>query len=327
MITVQRIPVIVGPTASGKSALAVRLARLVAEKKPDGWKGAEIVSADSRQIYCGLDIGTGKITGKEMRGVRHHLLDVADPRPAAGSARSFSAEKYRRLARRAIAGITGRGNLPIVCGGTGLYIDAIFNNGFPAVKPNAALRRRLAGKTAPQLLAMLKKLDSKRAAAIAASRSERMNKRRIVRALEISAAGKQTGGRKIFSETAMKPVLIGIKLQRHELRRRIRARLGKRLSRGMIAEARGLHGRRSRRNPYGGISWKRMDELGLEYRYLAMHLRGLIDLKEMEDALAAKIWQYAKRQMTWWRRNKDILWIKPAHIDRYAYRVLSSRLD
>src|ERR1017187_7529175 len=140
----QKILVILGPTASGKSDLAVLLA-----KKFNG----EIVSADSRQVYRGMNEGTGKITKKEMRGIRHHLLDVADP------SKRFSAEDYRLLARASIDDITSRGKLPIICGGTGFYIDAILNeNPFPNVPPNENLRKKLSKKSPVDLLLILKKL-------------------------------------------------------------------------------------------------------------------------------------------------------------------------
>src|ERR1035437_3338269 len=161
----QKILVVLGPTASGKSDLAVRLA-----KKFNG----EIISADSRQVYRGMDEGTGKITKSEMRGVRHHLLDVADPK------KRFNAEKYRVLARAAIDDIVSRGKLPIICGGTGFYIDAVLDeNPFPNVPPNLKLRKKLEKKTAASLLLILKKIDPKRAAAISKSDSEKKNARPI----------------------------------------------------------------------------------------------------------------------------------------------------
>ena len=145
-----KVVIVVGPTASGKSDLAVSLAKK--------FKG-EVVSADSRQVYRGMDIGTGKITKREMKGIRHHLLDVADPK------KRFSAENYRTLARTAIDDIASRKKLPIICGGTGFYIDALLNEKLlPNVPPDPKLRKKLAKKSAPQLLLILKKLDPKRAA-------------------------------------------------------------------------------------------------------------------------------------------------------------------
>ncbi|MHB1087031.1 MAG: tRNA (adenosine(37)-N6)-dimethylallyltransferase MiaA, partial [Minisyncoccota bacterium] len=169
----QKVLVIVGPTASGKSALGVELAHRF---------HGEVISADSRQVYRGLDIGTGKITKKEMRGILHHLLDVVSPRKA------FSAADFATMAHAAIREITRRGKLPIVVGGTGFYIDALFGRiTLPEVAPDAKLRARLSRKTAPQLFAMLKKADPRRAKAMDTP-SERNNTVRLIRALEVASA-------------------------------------------------------------------------------------------------------------------------------------------
>jgi tRNA dimethylallyltransferase len=281
--TKHRVIVIIGPTASGKSDLAVTLA-----KKLNG----EVVSADSRQVYRGLDIGSGKITHREMRGVRHHLLDVASPRGL------FTAARYRTLARRAVREIMQRGKLPIIAGGTGLYIDSlIYDSPIPEVAPDLKLRARLEKKTITQLYAQLKKLDPRRAGNI-----ESKNKRRLVRALEIVLRT----GRPVPELSERKPVYdavkIGINLPSEELKRRIRARLTKRLKQGMLREVQGL--RKS------GLSWKRLDDLGLEYRYASRHLRGFISRVEMIAAIEKESWKYARRQMTWWRKDKEIAWAR-----------------
>ncbi|MEK7541902.1 MAG: tRNA (adenosine(37)-N6)-dimethylallyltransferase MiaA, partial [Patescibacteria group bacterium] len=163
----QKIIVIVGPTASGKSALAVALA-----KKFDG----EVIPADSRQVYRGLEIGSGAITKKEMRGIRHHLLGISSPR------RAFTAAQFVAAALRAIADIARRGKISIIAGGTAFWIDALVHGlSLPEVKPNARLRRALAKKSAAQLLAILQKYDPRRAAEI-----EQKNPRRLIRAIEIA---------------------------------------------------------------------------------------------------------------------------------------------
>jgi tRNA dimethylallyltransferase len=304
----KKILIVVGPTASGKSDLAVSLAR-----KFNG----EIISADSRQVYRGLDIGTGKITGQEMRGIRHHLLDVANPK------NRFSAGEYRILARRAIDEIFSREKTPMICGGTGFYINAALDDDpFPDVPPNEDLRKRMAKKSCSQLLLILKKLDQKRAKAISKSDSERKNARRIIRAIEIAAVSKSKGypwindgsvlPAKTSGKRSMTPLLcgkystvfIGIKPSRDELRKRIHARLVNRIDAGMVDEARCLHAR--------GLSWKRMEELGLEYRYLARYLQEKISNEELVEKLDTEIWHYAKRQMVWWKRNKKIKWFDPA---------------
>jgi tRNA dimethylallyltransferase len=317
-----KVVIVVGPTASGKSDLAVSLAKK--------FKG-EIISADSRQVYRRLDIGTGKITKREMKGIRHHLLDVADPK------KRFDAEKYRTLARAAIDDIASRKKLPIICGGTGFYIDAILNEKLlPNVPPNTKLRKKLSKKPAAQLLLILKKLDPGRAAVISSSNSEKKNARRLIRAIEVAYARKNgvEGRRSHENRPADKatnlpwtgvpsfrnqyaPFFIGIKLERDELRKRILARLEKRLDHGMINEARQLH------NPPtgGGLSWKRMDELGLEYRYLAKFLQGKMEKEEMVNKLNTEIWHYARRQMTWWKRNKKIKWFDLANKKKIIERV------
>jgi tRNA dimethylallyltransferase len=310
-----RLLIILGPTASGKSDLAVRLA-----KKYNG----EVVSADSRQVYKGLNIGTGKITKNEMKGIRHHLLDVADPK------KQFTVIDYRKLADKAIADITKRGKLPIICGGTGFYIDTVVNErDFPAAKADKKLRAKLSKKSVEQLLAMLTKLDPRRAKTMAANNSERHNSRRLIRAIEITTVqmrqtkieGRHSADTKSqigipIHAVALEPALyrkydslfIGIKVPRNELRDRIKKRLRARMKAGMLAEAKRLHEPRTKRNPNGGLSWKRMNELGLEYRYEAELLQGRLNREQFMETLATKIWQYARRQMTWFRRNRKIKW-------------------
>lgn len=275
-----KVVVVVGPTASGKSDLAVLLGKRF---------GGEVVSADSRQIYRGLDIGTGKISRKEMRGVPHHLLSVASPRM------QFDAATYGQRAARAIGDILRRGKLPIVCGGTGFYIEAAIGEKiFPDVPPNPLLRKKLEQCTAQKLFAVLRRLDPERAAAI-----DPKNPRRLIRAIEIAhAIGKVPAAKR---EKRYETLVIGISIPREELRLRIRERLFRRMKTGMIVEVRRLHKR--------GLSWRRMEELGLEYRYVSRYLRGHISKQEMLVTLEREINRYAKRQMTWWKRDKNIIWI------------------
>jgi len=279
--------VILGPTASGKSDLAVEIALKF---------GGEVVSADSRQVYKGLDIGTGKITAAEMRGIPHHLLDVADPREQCNR---YSVSLFKRDAEKAIDDILSRGKLPILCGGTGLYIQAIVDNVLPPeIAPNNALREELATKTAGELFALLQKLDSKRAETIDAK-----NPRRLIRAIEIA---RRLGSVPEIPNTSKKyaALQIGIQIDKEMLRARIETRLEKRLGEGMIEEAAKLHSNRFS----GDLSFERMDELGLEYRYLAKYLQEKITREEMKKELATKIKQYAKRQMTWFKRDARIFW-------------------
>lgn len=291
-----KLVVILGPTAAGKSALAVRLARRL---------NGEIVSADSRQVYRGLDIGAGKITRREMRGVRHHLLDVADPR------KRFTAAEYKMLAERAIGDIADRGKLPIVCGGTGFYIETLADNILlPPVGPDEELRKKLSGKTAAALLPILRRIDPRRARTI-----DPRNARRIIRAIEIAAAlGAVPRPRRAARYDAIR---IGITLPRAELKSRIALRLSARMRKGMIAEARRLHRR--------GLSWKRMEELGLEYRFLSRFLRGALQKSEMTEQLGAAIRRYAKRQMTWFRRDRRVRWFRPDEFEKIEAAVKLAR--
>lgn len=273
--------VIAGPTASGKSDLAIRLA-----KKLRG----EIISADSRQVYRGMDIGTGKVTKREQKLARHWLLDVASP------TRQYSVAQFKRDAEKAIRHISKRGKLPIICGGTGFWIDAlVYGQTLPEVKPDAKLRAQLRKLTPAQMFARLNKLDPVRAAVI-----DRRNPVRLIRALEIV----MTTGMPVPPARRSSPyrvLYLGVSRPMDELQRRIEKRLDARLKAGMIAEVRRLHA--------NGVGWKRLESFGLEYRWVARFLQGNITRHEMRDALLKDIVAYAKRQLTWWRKNKDIFWV------------------
>lgn len=278
-----KLIVILGPTATGKSDFAVRLAKKM--------KHAEIISADSRQVYKGLDIGSGKITKKEMRGVPHHLLDVADPKKV------FSVSDYQKLAHKAIAEIIARSNTPILVGGTGLYIDAVvYGTVFPEVPPNKILRKKLESKTTVALFKMLQKLDPARAKTIDAQ-----NPVRLIRAIEIAKAlGKvPTFKQKEQYDTE----LIGLTLPDDVLKKKINNRLLARMKIGMVREVSNLHKK--------GLSWKRLESFGLEYRFIAQYLQKKISKQELLIELEKAIWQYTKRQMTWFKRNKKIIWRQP----------------
>lgn len=279
----KQLVALIGPTASGKSALAVAIA---------GRFGGEVVSADSRQVYRGLDIGSGKITRREMCGVPHHLLDVANPRV------TFTVAQYQRLARRAINDIWRRGRLPILCGGTGFYIDAVLNGtSFPAVRPNASLRQRLEQRTARELFGLLHTKDQARARTI-----DRHNKRRLIRALEIATAL----GRVPPPTTGELPdvLIIGLRQSKHKLQRLIKTRLAKRLRQGLVGEVRRLHRL--------GLSWSRLESFGLEYRAVARHLQGKLSKAELEQTILRESWQYARRQMTWFKKTNNIHWVNSA---------------
>lgn len=292
----KKILIIVGPTATGKSDLAVRLALKL--------KG-EIVSADSRQVYKGLNIGSGKITKSEMQGVRHHLLDVANPK------NRFSASDYKKLAENALQYINILKKLPIVVGGTGFYIDTLVGNTvLPEVPPNKKLREKLGKLTTEKLFKMLRKKDPARARSI-----DTHNRVRIIRALEIiEALGKVPPPNSKPKTTNYQFIWIG--LNPEDIEKKIRIRLEKRLP-GIIREVKRLHNQ--------GLSWKRMYELGLEYRYISEYVRGNLSRAEATEKLFIEIRKYAKRQMTYWKRNKKIKWFSPkeySEIEKYAQNML-----
>ena len=269
----KKVLVILGPTASGKSDLAVRLAKK--------FKG-EIISADSRQIYRGLDIGTGKITKGEMRGVPHHLLDVADPK------KQFTVAQYKKLAEEELRYIVMRNKLPIIVGGTGFYIDTLAGAiVLPDVAPNKKLRERLAKKSNESLFNILKKKDPKRAKTIDAN-----NKVKLIRALEIiESIGK-------VPRMRVKPnnnfIYIGVKPD--DLEQRIEKRVKKMFRQGLLKEIAKLK--------KSGITKKRFGQLGFEYN------------NPTEESVIRGTKQYAKRQMTWFKRNRKIKWFTLSGVER-----------
>ena len=279
----KKLIAVLGPTASGKSELAINLAKK--------FKG-EVISTDSRQVYKGMDIGTGKITRKEMRGVPHYLLDVTSPK------RRFTVAQYKKLALGAIDKIFRQNKIPILCGGTGFYIQAVVDGiVIPVVKPDWKLRKNLEEKSAEELFKKLKKVDPERAKTI-----DGKNKRRLIRALEIVIKTKRTVP-PLRKQPLPYPVLmIGVKKEKTELKKLIKKRLLKRFKQGMIEEVKKLH--------KSGVSWKRLEEFGLEYRYIAEFLQKKTNHKEMLEKLQRAIEDYARRQMTWFKKDPRINWIK-----------------
>lgn len=283
----QKIIVILGPTATGKSDLAVEIAKEI--------KG-EIISCDSRQVYRGMNLGTGKITKKEMHSIPHHMLDIVSPHTI------FSVADFKKKAEKKIDEIIKKGRIPILCGGTGLYIDTLLGEvTLPEVPPNTKLRKELECKTVGELFEKLQKLDPARASTI-----DSKNKVRLIRALEIVdtlgsvPAQKPTGPSCLDKYNVLK---IGLDLPDEVLKEKIQKRLISRIKKGMIKEIKNLKDQ--------GISWKRLEMLGLEYRYGAMYLQHKITKDEMIDRLNSEIWHYAKRQRTWFKRDKSTMWIDP----------------
>ena len=270
---------IVGPTSSGKTAISISFAKKL---KKLGIT-AEIVSADSRQVYKGLDLLSGKVTKKEMSGIPHHLLSIVNPKKV------YSVSDYKKDAEKVIDEIITRGNLPVLVGGTGFYVDAVTKGIIlPEVKPNKELRKRLEKLETKKLLETLKKLDPKRHREI-----DQNNRVRIIRAIEIAKSlGKVP---KVKTKPKYEVEEIYVDLPDEELKKKIHTRLLTRLKAGMINEAKKLH--------TSGVSWCRMEELGLECRYVALHLQGKISKKEMISEIESATWQYVKRQRTWFKRK------------------------
>ena len=328
-----KLIVIVGPTASGKSDLAIKIA-----KKFNG----EIISADSRQVYHRLDIGTGKVprdgnsklktlNSKQSQnpksktqnneyyssGIRHYLIDVVSPK------KQFTADDFKKLGEKAIKEILAKNKIPVIVGGTGFYIDILLGRMSVAeVPPNLKLRRRFDKLSAEHLFKMLRKLDPERAKII-----EPKNKRRLVRALEVAITLKKSPQLTSKNATAQNEVnykilWIGIKLPKKTLENRIEKRLDQRLRGGMIKEVVKLHKQ--------GVSWKRLYDFGLEYRWVSRWLKSserkqkqsFSNSQEYENLLRDII-KYSKRQMTWFKRNTEIRWVRN---QREAGKLLQSFL-
>jgi len=314
-----KIVVILGPTASGKSSLGIKLAN-----KFNG----EIISADSRQVYRGMDIGTGKVLRDKTlpnskfkilnlklknnfysSGVRHHLLDVANPK------KIFTVSDFKKLGQKAINDIQCRYKIPIIVGGTGFYIDVLLGRmAIAEVPPNKKLRAKLEKQSAEQLFKRLQKLDSERIRNIDAK-----NKRRLIRALEIVLITKKPIPKplNLYHDRILNSdvLFLGLAISPKILKKKIKIRLDRRLKQGMIKEVVKLHRQ--------GVSWKRLDDFGLEYRQISEYLKNQkAKIKMQNDNLKFKnseyykillrnIIKYSKRQMTWFKKNKEIHWINP----------------
>jgi len=280
--------VLAGPTAVGKSALAVGLAERL---------GGEIVSVDSMQVYRGLDIGTAKPSAEQRARVPHHLIDVVEV------SQPFDAARFAQLAVEAVAGIQARGRVPILCGGTGLYFKALFEGLGEAPPGDAALRSALGAMPLPELLRELAERDP-----LAYGRIDRQNPRRVIRAVEVIRltgrpfseqraqwdGGPQTAGHGCL--------LLGLQRAAGDLRRRIDARVQEMIRRGLEAETRRLLQEGLGQNPTA------MQALG--YRQVAQYLAGQRSLAETVELVKVRTRQLAKRQMTWFRRQMRLRWIR-----------------
>ena len=278
MSRLPKVVAVVGTNASGKSALGIALA-----KKYD----AEIISADSRQVFRGLDLGSGKVTPEETQGVPHHLIDVREPNEF------FSMANFQRMAYQAIDDIRGRGRLPMIVGGTGLYVDSVLDGYLLSDKePDLAYRAELEKLTTPQLYDMLLELKPD-------VQVEKNNRNRVMRIIErIHDGDDATPGKQARFES----LRLGVSWPREVLGRRIDERLERRVEQGMIEEVQRLMDE--------GATTEFLLGLGLEYRFITQYLIGEIpDRQVMLDKLAIAIKQFAKRQMTWFRRNPEIVWL------------------
>jgi tRNA dimethylallyltransferase len=284
--------VILGATASGKTKLAIELA-----KKYNG----EIISADSRQVYKKMDIGTAKPIGKwesycetaayMVEGVPHYLIDIVDP------GEIFSVSNFKQLALERIDDILKRGKTPFIVGGTGLYIWSVVDNLIlPDVAPHKKLRNGLEDKSLDELVVLLKKLDPESAKVI-----DLNNSRRVIRALEVNI---MTGGSFIEQKQKNPPLFnalqIGLRVEREKLYERIDKRVDEQISAGLVGEVEGLIKQK--------YSFSLPSMNGIGYRQIGAYLNNEMDLEKAIDLVKRDTRHYARRQLTWFRRDKRIEW-------------------
>lgn len=277
---------IVGPTAAGKSALAIALA--------ERWSG-EIINCDSVQVYRGFDVGTGKVPPAERRGIPHHLLDVVEPEEV------FTAGDFRRDAERVLAAVRARGSLPIVVGGTGLYLRALLLGLFEGPPRSTELRSRLTGLAHRRgrefLHRLLKRLDP-----AAAARIHSRDTQKLIRAIEVCVlARRPVSDLHARGRTALqgfRVVKVGLNPDRARLAERINARVARMFDEGLLEETRAALERPGSLKPLGALG----------YRQACAALRGELSREEAIRATQAATRQYAKRQMTWFRRETDVTW-------------------
>lgn len=295
---------VAGPTGSGKSALALRLA--------EEFSG-EVVNCDSMQLYRGFDIATAKVPPGERRGVAHHMIDVVD---ASGV---YSAGDYAREARRVLAEISARGNLPIVVGGTGFYLRALLH-GLPRLPGrDPAVRERLEGRETPRLHRLLTRLDP-----TAAGRIHPHDRQKVIRALEIRVLTGHSAPPSDSADPLMGycPLVLGLDPDRAALYRNLDARAAEMFRSGLIEEVEGLL-----KQGATGVE-KPFESLG--YKEALAHLRGAISLKDAIALTQIATRQYAKRQWTWFRKDASVIWLRgfggePAVIEESFERVRNFR--
>jgi tRNA dimethylallyltransferase len=284
-----KLVAVVGPTASGKSALSLAIAEAF-----DG----EVISCDSTAVYRGLDIGTDKLALDQRRGIPHHLIDVVEPTEV------YSAARYGVDAAAAAADITARGRLPIVVGGTGFYLRALVRGMFPGPGRNEALRSRLNRvadrRGVESLHRWLTRVDPP-----SGQRIQPRDRKRLVRALEVYLlTGKPLTAH--FAETispagAVETLTIGVTVPRPQLLERVSRRVDEQFDRGVVDEVRGLVAR--------GVPLSAHALTGLVYRQVVEHLHGVRDLESTRELVVRENMRYAKRQLTWFRKEADVVWL------------------
>lgn len=278
--------VILGPTGSGKSEIAIRIA-----KEFNG----EIVSADSRQIYKEMNIGTAKVPIKKplflYKGIKHHLLDIVSPK------KKFTIVQYRNLALKTINKIFKKNKIPILCGGTGFYIQAVIDGiVIPEVEPDWKLRKNLEKKSEKELFVQLKKLDPRRAKTI-----DKANKRRLIRALEIIIKTKKPVPILKKKPLPYPVLLIGIDIKEEELKKRIKKRIKKMFKMNLEKEVRKL---------FKNYGWVSSLQQTIGYQEWKDFFENKITKKQVKDLIILHTIQFAKRQMVWFKRDKRIFWLK-----------------
>ncbi len=290
-----RVVAIVGPTASGKTALSVELAKRL---------GGEIISVDSMQIYRDMNIGTAKVTEAEASGVPHHLVSFVSP------CESFSCADYASLAREKIKEITERGSVPILCGGTGLYLDSVLTeNEFSEAGKDSACREELMRKSPDELYEELLAVDRD-----AAEKTHKNNVKRVVRALEIYYTTGVTktdwDRRSREKESRYDAVIIGLDFKdRETLYERINRRVDLMVEGGLVSEVKSLDSESFRAGTASA---------GIGYKEILRYLDGKTNLSEAVEEIKRNSRNYAKRQLTWFRRNKNIRWIYPDFPESYG---------
>lgn len=303
-----KILIILGQTATGKSDLAIALAQK--------YNGA-IISADSRQVYRGMDLGSGKVkrdtnsSGSDFKseGIPHYLIDIADPKKDV-----FTVSDFLVRAKKALKDIEQKKQLPIICGGTGLYISALLENWqLPKIKPNLKLRSELETLSTNALVKKLKILDPERAKKI-----DLANRRRLIRSLENALQSSQPLPPLKKGRALGEFLILGLRRDNQQIKKLIALRLDKRLRLKMLEEIITLK--------KTGVSSERLENFGLEYRFLNRYLEGKITYQEMKEQLTNAIYHFAKRQNTWFKRIPNVYWFSTKKENKKAFKLVEDFL-